>query len=56
MAIQLTNDERVRAALGQFETNKQAIDIYNKLLKETRQEIDKLKKKIRQTLENVLLL
>lgn len=44
MAIQLTNDERVRAALGQFETNKQAIDIYNKLLKETRQEIDKLKK------------
>lgn len=44
MAIQLTNDERVRAALGQFETNKQAKEIYDKLLKETRQEIDKLKK------------
>lgn len=44
MAIQLTNDERVRAALGQFETNKQAREIYDKLLKETRQEIDKLKK------------
>jgi hypothetical protein len=44
MAIQLTNDERVRAALGQFETNKQATEIYDKLLKETKQEIAKLKK------------
>ena len=44
MAIQLTNDERVRAALGQFETNKQATEIYNKLLKETQQEISQLKK------------
>jgi hypothetical protein len=44
MAIQLTNDERVRAAIGQFETNKQATDIYNRLLKETEQEIKDLKK------------
>ena len=38
----LTNDERVRAALGQFETNKQARDIYNRLLEETRDEIKSL--------------
>jgi hypothetical protein len=39
----LTNDERVRAALGQFETNKQAKDIYERLIKETKDEIESLK-------------
>lgn len=40
----LTNDERVRAALGQFDTNKQAEDIYNRLLEETKAEISSLKR------------
>jgi hypothetical protein len=39
----LTNDERVKAATGQFKTNKEAEDIYTRLLKETREEIDSLK-------------
>ena len=39
----LTNDERVKAATGQFKTNKEAEDIYTRLLKETREEIESLK-------------
>lgn len=39
----LTNDERVRAATGQFESNKQAQSIYSRLLKETKDEIETLK-------------
>jgi hypothetical protein len=39
----LTNDERVRAATGQFESNKQARDIYDRLIKETKAEIESLK-------------
>jgi hypothetical protein len=41
----LTNDERVRVATGQFETNKQAKELYSKLLKETKDEIKSLESK-----------
>jgi len=41
----LTNDERVRVATGQFETNKQAKELYAKLLKETKDEIKSLASK-----------
>ena len=43
--VALTNDERVRVATGQFETNKQAKELYAKLLKETKDEIKSLASK-----------